>query len=186
MFLVPSLRTIRRPASLSTLRCWETAGRETGSASASSPTARGRRERRSKISRRVGSESAAKQADVLAIAYGKYILTITPKGKGGRENFLLPPYVPCAHRHPPAGQSGGRFEGHGWLHRCQRAEEVAGLYVHIRSGIGKQRPAAGRAAADETVGGDQAGVHELVERVALLEEGRAAGAEKIEDGQCVG
>src|ERR1700737_5270182 len=83
MFRVPSVRTITRPASLSPLKCWETAGRETGSASASSPTARGRRERRSKISRRVGSESAAKHADVLAIAYGKYILTIVAKVKGG-------------------------------------------------------------------------------------------------------
>src|SRR5262245_49769240 len=55
---VPSAREVTRPASLSTLRCCETAGRLTGTSSAISPTARGRAATRSKISRRVGSASA--------------------------------------------------------------------------------------------------------------------------------
>ena len=50
--------SITSPASLSTLRCCETAGRLTGSSPASSPTARGRSARRSKIARRVGSPRA--------------------------------------------------------------------------------------------------------------------------------
>ena len=55
---LPARRSITSPASFSTFRCWETAGRLTGSSAASSPTARGRSARRSKIARRVGSPSA--------------------------------------------------------------------------------------------------------------------------------
>ena len=51
------------PAALRTLRCWETAGRETGSVSASSPTARGATASRAKIVRRVGSPSAAQPSN---------------------------------------------------------------------------------------------------------------------------
>src|SRR3954468_8419241 len=75
---LPSARSVTRPASLSTLRCWDTAGRLTGSSRASSPTARGRSARRSKISRRVGSPSAESAWVVvsLVIAYRKRDLTI--------------------------------------------------------------------------------------------------------------
>ena len=52
---VPSMRTVKRPASLRILRCCETAGRLIGNVSASSPTACGFRTSSSKMSRRVGS-----------------------------------------------------------------------------------------------------------------------------------
>jgi hypothetical protein len=75
-FLVPTVRIVTRPASFNTLRCCETAGRDTGNPSAISPTGSGFLASRSKISRRVGSARAAKRSDWLAIAYGKNILTI--------------------------------------------------------------------------------------------------------------
>src|SRR5918995_3773485 len=71
----PAGRSITSPASLSTLRCCETAGRLTGSSRASSPTAVGRSASRSKIARRVGSLSALSPRIRLAITYGKFMLT---------------------------------------------------------------------------------------------------------------
>jgi len=59
---LPSDRALTSPASSSTLRCCETAGRLTGSSFASSPTALGRSASRSKIARRVGSARAASAA----------------------------------------------------------------------------------------------------------------------------
>jgi len=76
---VPSATSRTRPASFSTLRCCETAGRLTGKLRARSPTALGPSARRSKISRRVASPRAdsPRRADLwLTMAYGKLILTI--------------------------------------------------------------------------------------------------------------
>src|SRR6185312_804673 len=53
---------------LSARRCCDTAGRDTGKPSASSPTAMGRRTRRSKMARRVGSARAASWISALGIA----------------------------------------------------------------------------------------------------------------------
>src|SRR5918996_2087084 len=72
----PSGRSITSPASLSTLRCCDTAGRLTGSSRASSPTALGRSARRSKIARLVGSPSAVSPPAWLVITYGKSKLTM--------------------------------------------------------------------------------------------------------------
>src|SRR4051812_19180429 len=69
---LPAGRSTTSPASLSTLRCCETAGRLTGSSRASSPTAVGDSARRSKIVRLVGSASAASW---LAATYRKAMLT---------------------------------------------------------------------------------------------------------------
>src|SRR5688572_15047747 len=74
----PAGRSITSPASFSTFRCCETAGRLTGSSRASSPTAHGRSARRSKIARLVGSPSAVSPFVWLVIAYGKYKLTRSP------------------------------------------------------------------------------------------------------------
>ena len=67
---VPSGVSLTNPASFSTRRCWETAGRLTGSRSASAPTEDGRSASRSKISRRVGSPKAAKACNAFVITYG--------------------------------------------------------------------------------------------------------------------
>jgi len=56
---VPSARSRTSPDRLSTFRCWDTAGRLTGSASASSRTGSGRSTSSSKIARRVGSPKAS-------------------------------------------------------------------------------------------------------------------------------
>src|SRR5919198_874590 len=58
MRCLPDCRSTTSPASFSTLRCCDTAGRLTGSVAASSPTASGPSTRRSKIARLVGSPSA--------------------------------------------------------------------------------------------------------------------------------
>src|ERR671935_2359525 len=71
---VPSRRSVTRPASFSTRRCCDTAGRLTGSSRASSPTGRGPWRRRSKTARRVGSASAANPSP-LAFTYRKRTLT---------------------------------------------------------------------------------------------------------------
>ena len=65
---LPAAASDTSPAPLSTLRCCETAGRLTGSPPAISATDRGRSATRSKISRRVGSASAAKRAVTAATA----------------------------------------------------------------------------------------------------------------------
>src|SRR5918999_4583893 len=70
----PAGRSITSPASFSTLRCCETAGRLTGSSRASSPTALGRSASLSKIVRLVPSASALSGV-WLATTYGKSILT---------------------------------------------------------------------------------------------------------------
>ena len=54
-----SVRAATTPRSLNTFRCWDTAERVTGRPVASSPTDIGRRHRRSKIARRVGSPKAS-------------------------------------------------------------------------------------------------------------------------------
>src|SRR6185312_10100906 len=71
---VPWEISMTRPASLSTFRCCETAGRLTGRPCARSPTADGPRARCSNTSRRVGSASAAK-AFALVMPYRKLRLT---------------------------------------------------------------------------------------------------------------
>src|SRR6266536_3719647 len=73
----PAAVSTTRPASFSTLRCCETAGRLTGSSRASSPPARGRSASRSRMARRVGSPRAASPSVVvwLAMTYGKAKLT---------------------------------------------------------------------------------------------------------------
>src|SRR6476620_561746 len=74
---VPLALSVTRPASLSTFRCWETAGRLTGNASASSPTARGRSARHSKMARRVGSPRAVSPSVVRFVTTnGKLPLTV--------------------------------------------------------------------------------------------------------------
>src|SRR3954447_18180157 len=65
---LPACRSTTRPASFSTLRCCETAGRLTGSSRASSPTARGRSATRSKIVRLVGSPSAVSPSTAVTLA----------------------------------------------------------------------------------------------------------------------
>src|SRR4051812_33217711 len=101
---VPTWRSTTRPASFSTLRCWETAGRLTGSSLASSPTARGCSATRSKIARRVGSPSAVSCCPSVT-AYGKHRLTSSrrqapPTGKR------------AAGRHPGGGaRSAGSVDG---------------------------------------------------------------------------
>src|ERR1700722_3614913 len=65
------------PASLSTLRCCETAGRLTGSPLARSPTADGRLVRRSKIVRLVRSPRADHPASWLVATHSKLLLTKT-------------------------------------------------------------------------------------------------------------
>jgi len=72
---VPAAWSVTSPADLRIFRCWETAGRLTGSSRASSPTALGDRASRSKIARRVGSASAVRAAAWLVMAYGKLSLT---------------------------------------------------------------------------------------------------------------
>src|ERR671935_1005521 len=71
---VPSRRSVTRPASFSTRRCCDTAGRLTGRSRAMSPTGRGPWRRRSKTARRVGSASAANPSP-LAFTYRKRTLT---------------------------------------------------------------------------------------------------------------
>ena len=56
---VPTARSVTSPASLSTFRCCETAGRLIGSSRASSPTAHGPSARRSRIARLVRSANAS-------------------------------------------------------------------------------------------------------------------------------
>src|SRR5436190_4039289 len=73
---VPAARSTTSPASFSTLRCCETAGRLTGMSRASSTTALGRSARRSKIARRVGSPSAVSPSIWLVTTYGKRSLTL--------------------------------------------------------------------------------------------------------------
>src|SRR3569833_1367751 len=74
---VPCGVSVTRPASLSTLRCCDTAGRETGSPAAISPTAAGDRPTRSNTARRVGSASAVSAVAIrLAMTYGKSMLTV--------------------------------------------------------------------------------------------------------------
>src|SRR5579871_304549 len=75
MRLVPRAASVTSPASLSTLRCWDTAGLDTGNSSASCPTAIGSRARHSKIARLVGSPSAASAAAPLVSTYRKLQLT---------------------------------------------------------------------------------------------------------------
>src|SRR5678815_1760228 len=70
----PSRRCTTSPAWSKTLRCCDTAGRDTSRPSASLPTESGRFATRSKIVRRVVSASAAKPS-WLAIAYRKHPLT---------------------------------------------------------------------------------------------------------------
>src|SRR5438067_7594477 len=72
---VPSLRSSTKPASLSTFKCCDTAGRLTGSPRAISPTGLGPLRSRSSTARRVGSWSAVKTRGALVIAYRKHILT---------------------------------------------------------------------------------------------------------------
>src|SRR5689334_18523169 len=73
---VPCARSVTRPASFSTLRCCDTAGRDTGKSRARSPTADGASARRSKMARRVGSLRALKALETwLALTNGKRILT---------------------------------------------------------------------------------------------------------------
>src|SRR6185312_6203655 len=57
---VPAAVSRTSPAALSTARCWDTAGRDTVTPRASSPTARGPDRSRSNSSRRVGSARAAR------------------------------------------------------------------------------------------------------------------------------
>src|SRR5215469_4024669 len=72
---VPSAWSVTRPASLSTFRCWDTAGLVTGSSAASCPTAIGCRDRRSKIARLVGSPSALSAPTPLVFTNRKSELT---------------------------------------------------------------------------------------------------------------
>src|SRR4051794_31444869 len=79
MRLVPAGRSTTSPAPFNTLRCWETAGRLTGSSLAISPTARGRVARLSKIARRVGSPSALNACAWLVGTNRKLALTATER-----------------------------------------------------------------------------------------------------------
>src|SRR5438128_1634142 len=76
MRLVPAGATVTRAASFSTLRCCDTAGRDTGSPSASSPTDIGRSESVSTIRSRIGSDKARSAASALGMTYRKYRLTV--------------------------------------------------------------------------------------------------------------
>src|SRR5208337_3025555 len=87
---VPSATSRTRPASLSTLRCCDTAGRLTGKPRARSPTALGLSATRSTISRRVESPRADKLAPAdlwLAMAYGKPCLTILSRARPQRSQM---------------------------------------------------------------------------------------------------
>src|SRR6188472_2220534 len=84
----PSARSLTRPASLRTFRCWETAGRVTGRPRANAATGCGPRRKRSKIARRVGSARAAMasvavERRALAMAYRKQRLTQCQAMLGG-------------------------------------------------------------------------------------------------------
>ena len=115
---VPSGVSRTSPASFSTRRCCDTAGRLTGSPRASSPTADGRAATRSKIARRVGSASAAKleRARSLAMAYRKPRLT--PCQPRSLDTALAP-------RQPAAGPARDR-RGHDRHQACGLHRRVAG------------------------------------------------------------
>src|SRR6478672_6875983 len=77
---LPTCRSVTSPACLSTFRCWETAGRLTGSSPAIAPTEAGPSPSRSKTARRVGSPSAV-MGSALASTYGKATLTDVPSSR---------------------------------------------------------------------------------------------------------
>src|SRR6478672_7316864 len=83
---LPTCRSVTSPACLSTFRCWETAGRLTGSSPAIAPTEAGPSPRRSKTARRVGSPSAV-IGSALASTYGK--ATLTDARRQGRGRLVL-------------------------------------------------------------------------------------------------
>src|SRR5438046_7612267 len=90
---VPSLRSDTRPASLSTLRCCDTAGRLTGRSWAISPTGFGPSRSRSNTVRRVGSVRAAKARCALVTTYRKQILTDNARAdSAGLEAIDLEPH----------------------------------------------------------------------------------------------
>src|SRR6266705_238053 len=86
MRFVPTAASVTSPASLSTFRCWDTAGLDTGNSSASCPTAIGSRARHSKIARLVGSPSAPSAAAPLVSTYRKLRLTEGKVKAGGLEH----------------------------------------------------------------------------------------------------
>src|SRR3954464_32246 len=85
---LPTCRSVTSPACLSTLRCWETAGRLTGSSPAIAPTEAGPSPRRSKTARRVGSPSAV-MGSALASTYGKPTLTDSPASRARVRSLVL-------------------------------------------------------------------------------------------------
>jgi hypothetical protein len=72
---LPARRSTTSPASFNTFKCWETAERVTGNSAASSPTARARSARLSKIARRVASARAVHASGWLAMTNRKLQLT---------------------------------------------------------------------------------------------------------------
>jgi hypothetical protein len=99
---LPARRSTTSPASFNTFKCWETAERVTGNSAASSPTARGRSARRSKIARRVASARAVHTSDWLAMTNRKLPLTdrrSTPRTRGPHG------WPEMAHQYKPADES---------------------------------------------------------------------------------